>query len=93
MRALLILASVALVVCTAWFHFGVQATVTELKELSSELRKEAAVMDPLINTWVTAGPMTVEVRTDWRDDDTIQSQAARHFERVKAQKTLQPPIG
>jgi len=93
MRALLICTIVAVVACAAVFHFGTQATVKELRELSSAFKKEPIVMDPLINTWVTAGPMNVEVRTDWRDNDTIASQAARHFERVKVQKALQPPIG
>lgn len=94
MRALLILTSCVLVFCTAWFHFGTQATVKELKALSSELRKEAApVMDPLTTTWTSEGPLKHEVRTDWKEGDTFDLQANRHAQRVAVMKAAFPPIG
>jgi hypothetical protein len=94
MRALLIFATLVIVICTVWFHFGAQATVGELKELSSEIRKESSpTMSPLKTTWVSEGPITHEVRTDWEDGDTIDKQTARHAARVAALKAAFPPIG
>lgn len=92
MRALLIFATLVIVICTVWFHFGAQATVGELKELSSELRRES-VMSPLTAKWVSEGPITQEVRTDWESGDTIDKQTARHAARVAALKAAFPPIG
>jgi len=94
MRALLICTIVTVVTCVAVFHFGTQATIRELRELSSELRKEATPeMDPLTTTWTSEGPLKHEVRTDWKEGDTFDLQTQRHAQRVASMKAAFPPIG
>lgn len=91
MRATLAIVCVVFLLWTGYVQSNIQRSVTDLRSVVIELRKETK-MATLTATWKTEDNITHTVTTNQQEDESSDAFSARHKALVDAAKALFPPV-